>query len=68
MQTNDSIFYPWGEINTVHEWQHNDTIETTNVEPFHYNDGYTIGIGTTKGIIALALYVIMLGVILYYQK
>lgn len=67
MQTNDSIFYPWGDINTVHEWHHNDTIEATNVEPFPYHKP-GVGIGTMKVLGALVLYVVILAIIMTFQK
>ena len=68
MQTNDSIIYPWGELNTVHEW-YNDTIAVTEVRPVKAeNDWPVFGIGSIKVIIALALYSAVLAIAMYFQK
>ena len=68
MQTNDSIIYPWGEINPIHEW-YNDTIAVAEVKPVKAkSDDFLFGIGAIKVIIALALYSAMLAIAMYFQK
>ena len=67
MQTNDSIIYPWGEINKVHEWNHNDTINTSIAAPAKptkpINDKLAIEL-----IIALLIYSAVIGLELFFSK